>query len=230
MAPSPALGGQAPPWEPRSWFFIPPALEALQEELSTVGSGTPGPFEPLSAPNGLLLTCPMPLSLTIPHLEKTGAIGQGSLTLSPKISPHTQPSAASPATSGEGPPLQGQSLSQALKPLSHPPPACSRPGCYLAPLSWPPIPRSYLKTYSMALLCQAMAGLQMDPCPLKADFCPTFQVRHLTLRPPGPVATSLSPSCLLLLLCAPSSLFNLLQVGCALWPHPCFAHTLVSPL
>lgn len=90
MAPSPAPGGWDPPWEPRSWFFIPAAPEAVQEELSAVGRGTPGPFEPpCPCPESPTLHCPLPVALHL-TLRKQEPLDRGpSLSLPPNPNSHT---------------------------------------------------------------------------------------------------------------------------------------------
>lgn len=102
--PAPAPRSGWPLVGARRWFSIPAAPEAAQEVLSVVGRGTPGPLPWLS----LLL---MPLlppcgALSTPPSEKTGAIGQGSLSLSSQSSTPTSQLLFSSCTWGRVPPLQ----------------------------------------------------------------------------------------------------------------------------
>lgn len=102
---------------------MPAAPEAVQEELSTVGSGTPGPFEPPLCPESPTPHTPSAF-ITTPHPEETGAMDRGPSLPPPNPDSHT---AICPISCYRwrraSPP--GRPLSQALGP---PPPACSRPG------------------------------------------------------------------------------------------------------
>lgn len=160
------------------------------------GGGHSGPSSPSSVPASLAphTSCVL---ITTPRPEKPGAIRWGSLILSPQTPIHTPPSASSPAASGEG---SFFSEANPFWPWALPPLACSRTLCYGSSLGQP-IPGQGLEISSHTpALRSVVAELQMDPCPLRLDLCPTFWVRCLTARPPGPVAASLSSSCFILLL------------------------------
>lgn len=160
-------------------------------------------------------------SITTLHPEKTGAIVQGSLTLSFQTPIHTPPPASSPTASGEG------SLFLGPEPQLLPP---AQSLCAIRPLSpGPPSQAMIQKPLATSVRCappclsvskwiHSLSNLTFAPLFRSEDPLPGPHSRWPSLCPHLASSNSFS---------APPPLSNLLQAGQGPWPYPCPTHSQV---